>query len=211
MSNTGDEAKAPMKRRRSGIKAEASMWWRQWGNREGSEGDSTMLAKTFARPFPGRWGKRSMPLMWRFSLRNGDIFEIESPRHHFTWIVVRAPCEPGSSEWGSTQGTGLWSVRTKLWPRRDWQPGTRRCQWVAGHGAPASNRQRTLGHRRVDIAHPQQPTATPARSWPRGHSTSHQSRDKRTCIFSLPSCTLIKPATDAWSPWSLKRWSMWTF
>jgi hypothetical protein len=60
-------------------------------------------------------GKRSVPLMWRFSFKNGDVFETKPPRHHFTWIVVRAPCEPGSSECGPSHGTRPWSAHAEKW------------------------------------------------------------------------------------------------
>jgi hypothetical protein len=53
--------------------------------------------------------------MWRLSLRNGDVFETKPPCHHFTWIVVRVPYDPGSSEWGPTQGTGPWLTQAEKW------------------------------------------------------------------------------------------------
>jgi hypothetical protein len=102
INNAGHEAKAPMKRRR-------------WKNRGGrGNGRIKREVKAVRQCWRGCsrvhfWavrGKRPVPLMWWFGLKNGDAFESKPPRHHFTWIVVRAPCEPGSSEWGSTQGTG---------------------------------------------------------------------------------------------------------
>jgi hypothetical protein len=51
VKNTGHEA--PTKRRRWEIEAETVIGWRRWGNREGSDEDSAMLAGTFVRPFPG--------------------------------------------------------------------------------------------------------------------------------------------------------------
>jgi hypothetical protein len=65
------------------------------------------------------------------------------------------------------------------------------------HGEPAPKRQQALGHRRMDIRYPQQVTATPERLWPRGYSASHQIRNKGTCMFSPPWCTLTKPETGA--------------
>jgi hypothetical protein len=107
MSNTGHEAKAPMKRRRWGIKAEAAMGWkRHWGNREGSEGGSTMLARTFARPFPGGQGKLSVPLMWRFSLENGDVFETKPPHHHVIGLFFELHVSPDQVNGGRPRVQG---------------------------------------------------------------------------------------------------------
>jgi hypothetical protein len=64
------------------MNAEAAMVWRRWGNRQRSEDGSTMLARTFARPFPGGNGKRSVPLMQRFSLKRGMFLRLH--RHAIT-------------------------------------------------------------------------------------------------------------------------------
>jgi hypothetical protein len=53
--------------------------------------------------------------VWRFTLKNVDVFETKPPCHDFIWIVVRALGEPGSSEWRPTHGTGPWSAQAEKW------------------------------------------------------------------------------------------------
>jgi hypothetical protein len=53
--------------------------------------------------------------MWRFNLKNGDIFETKSPHHYFTWIVIRTPYEPESTELWPTHGRGPWSAQAQKW------------------------------------------------------------------------------------------------
>jgi hypothetical protein len=112
---TGNQGGVPMKRRQWRVDAEAAMRWRGWGIEREVKGVRQCWRGRSRVRFRAVRGKRSVPLTWRFSLKNGDVFETKPPRHYLTWIGVRAPCEPGSSEWEPTQGTGPWSAQGEKW------------------------------------------------------------------------------------------------